>query len=77
MKAFEQDSIKGGVVRKQFFDILLERKDLVDSTTISEVSADHDKQEVSHARSEYQTLIRDDGIAGKYFKLNHGFCFII
>ena len=77
MKAFEQDSIKRGVVCKQIFDFLLEGKDFVDGATISKMSTDHDKQEVSHARSKYQTLIRDDVIASKDFKLNHVFGFVI
>ena len=57
MKAFIEDSIKGGVVSKQIFDFLFEGKDLVDGATISEVSADHNKQEFLHTRSKYQTLI--------------------
>ena len=77
MKAFEQDSIKRGVVCKQIFDFLWEGKDLVDGATISKMSTDHDKQEVSHARSEYQTLIRDDVIASKDFELNHVFGFVV
>ena len=50
---------------------------IVDGASISDVSTDHDKQVVSHARSEYQTLIRDDVIASKDFKLNHVFGFVI
>ena len=71
MKAFEQDSIKRGMVCKQIFDFLLEGKDLVDGATISKMSTDYDEQEVSHARSEYQTPIWDDVIASKDFKFNH------
>jgi len=41
------------------------------------MSADHDKQEVSHASSEYQTLSRDNIITSKDFKLNHVICFVI
>ena len=77
MKAFKKDSIKGGVVCKQIFYLLFERKDLVDGATISKMSADHDKQEVSHASSEYQTLSRDNIITSKDFKLNHVICFVI
>ena len=77
MKAFEQDSIKRGMACKQVFDFLLEGKDLVDGATISKMSTDHDKQQVSHARSKYQTLIRNDVIASKDFKFNHVFGFVI
>jgi len=67
MKAFEWDRV---VVRKQIFDFLFEGNNLVDCTAISKMSVDHDKQEVAHASSKYQTLLGDDMIASEDFKLN-------
>jgi len=45
MKAFKKDSIKRGVVCKQIFYLLFERKDLVDGATLSKMSADYDKHD--------------------------------
>ncbi len=77
IKAFEQDSIKGGVVCKQIVDFLFKGNNLVYGTTISKMSADHDEEEVSHASSEYQTLSGDKIVTSKDFELDHVLRFII
>jgi hypothetical protein len=70
MEALVEDSIIGGVISKQIFDLLFKGKDLVDGSTIGEVSADHYKQVFSHARI-------DQMVTSKNLKFDHVLGFFI
>jgi hypothetical protein len=77
MEALVEDSIIGSVVSKQIFDLLFKGKDLVDGSTISEVSANQYKQKFSHARIEHITLVGDQMITSKKIKFDHVLGFFI